>query len=209
MFKKNSCSKCGKKVGNKFDFCPYCGNIVENREEDWGMLGKNDIPESERMNPFEKIAESMLNKMLGGAVKMFEKEMQKGMNQQKSNNPKTNIRLMINGKEIKLTPAEKKQQKKVKEVESKFFSDTKTKQFLKLPKEEPKTDLRRLSKKLVYEIELNGVSSADDVSVIKLENSIEIKAIAKEKAYFKIIPINLPLVDYDFSDEKLTLELKA
>ena len=208
MFKKNNCSKCGKKVNFKYGFCPYCGNIIEEHQEDWGMLGKNDIKEFERMqNPFEKMTESMLGKMLGSAMKMLEKEMQKGINSQNKGLP-SNVRLMINGKEIKLNPVEKKQ-RKTKEVESKLFSETKTKEFLNLPKEEPKTDLRRLSKKLVYEIQLKGVSSIDNVSVTKLENSIEIKAIAKDKSYFKIIPINLPLVDYDFFDEKLTLELKA
>ncbi len=209
MFKKNNCPKCGKKIDRKYDFCPYCGNVIENNQEDWGMLGKNDIKESIRtQNPFEKITENMLSKMLGSAMNMLEKEMQKEMNQQKKSTLGTNIRLMINGKEISLTPVEKKQ-KKVKEAESKFLSEEKTKEFLKLSKEEPKTDLRRLSKKIVYEIELTGVASIDDVSVIKLENSIEIRAIAKNKAYFKIIPINLPLVDYDFLDEKLILELKA
>jgi HSP20 family molecular chaperone IbpA len=209
MFKKNNCSKCGKKIDKKYDFCPYCGNVIENNQEDWGMLGKNDIKGFEKtQNPFEKITESMLSKMLGSAMKMLEKEMQKEMNSQKNDMPKANIRLMINGKEISLNNTEKKP-KKVKEAESKMFSEDKSKEFLKLSKEEPKTDLRRLSKKVIYEIELAGVTSIEDISVIKLENSIEIRAIAKDKAYFKIIPINLPLVDYDFSDETLVLELKA
>ena len=42
---------------------------------------------------------------------------------------------------------------------------------------------------------------------MKLENSIEIKALAKNKAYVKRIPINLPIINYDFSKEKLVLEL--
>ncbi len=41
---------------------------------------------------------------------------------------------------------------------------------------------------------------------MKLENSIEIKAITKDKAYFKIIPLNLPIINYNILKEKLILE---
>jgi hypothetical protein len=211
MFKKKDCKKCGKKINDKYDFCPYCGNIIEDKkEEDWGMLGKNDIKEFEKIqNPFfGKLTGSMLNKMLGSAMKMLEKEMQKEMSQQKQDMPKTNVRLMINGKEISLNNAEKKP-KKIKEAASKLFSEEKTKKFLSLSQEEPKTEIRRLSKKVIYEIGLRGVSSVDDISITKLENSIEIRAIAEKKAYFKIIPINLPMTSYEFSDGKLILELVA
>jgi len=54
-----------------------------------------------------------------------------------------------------------------------------------------------------------GVKSIKDVSVNQLENSIEIKAVAKDNSYFKLIPINLPVLDYELSEEKLVLELEA
>ena len=54
-----------------------------------------------------------------------------------------------------------------------------------------------------------GVKSIKDLSIVKLENSIEIKAIAGKKAYVKLIPINLPVSDYNFSNGKLVLELEA
>ena len=52
-----------------------------------------------------------------------------------------------------------------------------------------------------------GVKSIKDVSVIQLENSIEIKALAKNKVFYKIIPINLPIKNYNFAKQKLVLEL--
>jgi len=39
------------------------------------------------------------------------------------------------------------------------------------------------------------------------ENSIEIKAFSKDKAYFKFLPIALPLLGYKLLKEKLILEL--
>ena len=45
------------------------------------------------------------------------------------------------------------------------------------------------------------------MAIIRLENSIEIKALAKDKAYFKLIPISLPIKDYIIEDERLIIEL--
>jgi HSP20 family molecular chaperone IbpA len=76
-----------------------------------------------------------------------------------------------------------------------------------LERKEPKTNIRRLSNRVVYELEMPGVESLEDISIIKLENSIEIKAISKNKAYVKVIPINLPITNYNLSEGKLILEL--
>lgn len=78
----------------------------------------------------------------------------------------------------------------------------------KLPRKEPETKVRRLTNKIIYEINLPGVKSLKDIMVNKLENSIEIKAISKDRAYFKLIPISLPIKRYYLEDEKLILELK-
>ena len=51
-----------------------------------------------------------------------------------------------------------------------------------------------------------GIKSIKDISIIKLENSIELKAISKNKAYFKLIPINLPITNYGILKERLILE---
>src|SRR3989344_5490049 len=43
MFDKK-CERCGKKVNSKYDFCPYCGNLLKTANgKEWGMLGKNDF----------------------------------------------------------------------------------------------------------------------------------------------------------------------
>jgi hypothetical protein len=78
----------------------------------------------------------------------------------------------------------------------------------KLPREEPETKVRRLTDKIIYEIHLPGVKSLKNITVNKLENSIEIKAISKDRAYFKLIPIALPLIRYYLKKESLFLELK-
>ena len=83
-----------------------------------------------------------------------------------------------------------------------------SKKFAQLPIKEPHTNLRRLSDKIVYEISVPGVKSIENVSIVKMGNSIEVKAISKEHSYFKIIPLDLDILNYEISDETIVLELR-
>ena len=221
MFKKKTCKYCNHKISGNYDFCPSCGNPTKDKSnsKNWGMLGKGDHVNSPQ-DPFDSlfggISGNMLNKMLGGAMKMLEKEMRKNPAQQKDSNIKSNFKLSINGKEVDLgqgnfiqeqkTPVQKKP---IKEVKSIHLTKEKQQKFVKLKKLDPETHIRRLSNKIIYEIKLPTVLSIKDISISRLENSIEIKAIAKTKAYHKLIPISLPLTNYNLSKGKLTLELEA
>ena len=68
--------------------------------------------------------------------------------------------------------------------------------------------MRGFSNKIIYEIEIPGVESIENVSIVQLENSIEIKAFSKDIGYEKILPINFPISKYQLSNGKLILELK-
>jgi HSP20 family molecular chaperone IbpA len=215
MFKKEECRKCGEKVSKKYDFCPHCGNLVNGnskKEGDLGMLGRDD-----NLNEFEELSKTifrgggnnMLNKMIGSVMKMLEKEMEKEI-KRKDNQPKTNFQLFINGKKLnfndsKNQPQENKREK-IREIFLNQFSQNNIKKFSNLPRVEPTTNIRRLSDKVIYEILMPGIKSIKDISIIKLENSIELKAISKNKAYFKLIPINLPITNYGILKERLILE---
>ncbi len=204
-----TCPKCGKKIEREFDFCPYCGKSLDIKNN-WGILGKND-------NLFEKKEEvfgfggGILNKMIGNAMKVLEKELQKGIKEPQIV-PKTKVQLYINGKKINIGTKPKKiikrtAKKQIKEIPSTYFSKESSKKFSNLPREEPKTNVRRLSDRIIYDIEMPEVKSVENISIIRLENSIEIKAIGKNKAYYKVIKIGLPILDYYLSKGKLILEL--
>ena len=59
---------------------------------------------------------------------------------------------------------------------------------------------------LISFIGQKGKASEKQIEAI---NSIEIKAVGKKQVYFKLLPINLPIIDYRLSEEKLILELQA
>ncbi len=209
---RKKCKKCGEKVNSKHRFCSNCGTPLKKAsQEDWGMLGKNDIEEQNAFpnSLLDGLTGNMINKMLGGAMKMLEREMKKEISKENIQ-PKTNVRLMINGKEINLNNVQS-QPKEIKKREKLLddFSKESLKKFSKLPKKEPKTNVKRLSNIVIYEINMPGVKSLRDLSIVKLENSIEMKAVAKDKAYFKLLPIDLPIIDYELEKGKLILELEA
>lgn len=233
MFNKIKCDKCNQKVSKKDSFCPNCGNYLspykkpKEKKGDYGMLGNQD----EFTNEFNNMTNSMFggfggkifNKMLNQTMKMLEKEIQKNMQEVSKQNSdeslpqnKTHFELFINGKrinpnQIKVTqkPVQftEKNLPKKPENSNKFFATENIKKFSELPKKEPKTELRRLQDKIIYEISVPGVQSLEDISIVKLENSIEIKAVSKDKAYSKIIPVNLDISGYGLSKGKIILEL--
>lgn len=53
--------------------------------------------------------------------------------------------------------------------------------------EEPKTCVKRIGERMVVEVELPDVRDSRDIEVKSLENSIELKALAGDRAYFKIL----------------------
>lgn len=207
MTKRKKCANCGKKIKGNYNFCPNCGFPLKINEKDWGLLGKKEIKEQTPIKPelFSGFGSGMLNKMIGNAMKLIEKEMQKGP--QKNPFPNSKLKIMINGKEIK--PIQQNPEKKNTKFLPIEFSKENLKKWSKLNKKEPASNLKRLDDKVQYELEIPGVESIKDISIIKLENSLEVKAIGKNTAYTKTIPINLPLKKYSLLKGKLTLELDA
>jgi hypothetical protein len=212
MFSKKTCQRCGRKTSKSDSFCPTCGTPLKKgqRKDEFGMLGEDDSFEE-----VESLSNSLfggmggfgggfMNKMISSTMKMLEKEMEKEMqdrgtkpqNSNINNNfPRTKIKLMINGKEINLNNNRmegnaKEEKPKEKTIKFKKFSEEQVKKFSKLPRKEPKTDLKRIADKINYEIEIPGVNS-------------------KEKAYAKSIPLNLPIVNYAFSKGLLILEFQG
>ena len=74
--------------------------------------------------------------------------------------------------------------------------------------EEPKTSIKSLGNKIVVDMELPDVKSGSDISINQLESSVEVRARAGDKAYFKIItkPGQLSVTSKVFEKGKLHLE---
>ena len=221
------CKRCGKKLDKGYSFCPYCGfSFKEQDEKNYGMLGRDDID-------FSGMGMKMpfgFNKIFSSLLKQIDKQFQQLDKEIGKDSKKPGIKPGIKSKgfsisissgtgkepEIKVSgfgPGVKVIRKPISEkparIRKSFISDEKAKKLAKLPRQEAETQVRRLSSKIIYEISMPGVRSIKDVIINKLENSIEIKAFSKDKVYVKLIPLNLPILDYQLKKEKLILELKA
>jgi len=208
---KEKCKNCNKKLKKDYEFCPDCGKKVNSYlKEEWGMLGKEDFDEEKDLSSLMgELNSGLLGKMLNNAMRMLEKE----ISRENSNSfaPNTKFRLMINGKEI--TPPEIKKSNPKLDPRTKImpieFSKENQEKFSKFKKVEPKSNLRRFGNILYYELEVPGVNSLKEISIIRLENGLEVRAITKNKAYQKTIAISLPLTKYSLKGNILSLELKA
>ncbi len=222
MFKKKKCKNCREKIDDKYNFCPYCRvptrDFLEDDKE-WGILGRNDFSPNEGVklpmgfNALFNTILKNLNKQFNNVENMENKskkpKIKKGgvsISIHTSGNKPPEIKVSSFGNLPEFKEKEKQVKKKVKNLK---LPVSDPKKFTGLKKEEPKTNIRRFSNKIIYEINMPNVKSIKDVSIVQLENSIEIKALAKNKVYYKIIPINLPVKNYNLSKEKLILELEA
>jgi len=234
MFKKK-CKRCGKKIGRGYNFCPYCGYNIKRDEEKkkYGLLGREDeldilgFQDSNLNLPFgfntlfssllKQIEKQFqeLDKEIGKDLKRKEKSGFKGsgisISISTATGKKPEIRIKGFGPEFKelLEVKEVGEKRRKEEIKQPKISEEKARKLAKLPKKEAETKVRRLSNKIIYEIALPGVKRLDDVIINQLENSIEIKAFSKDKVYFKLLPLNLPILNYKLKKGKLILELKA
>lgn len=211
------CERCGKKISKEFAYCPHCGNVLKKHE---GLIEEleNDSDFGFGM-PFKIFGFGNLLKEID---KQF-RDIDKMMGERKMSMPEAEgISISVNmtgarpeikvrrfgkeGREEKIPIRQQVQQQIQKPVRISKEQEEKFARLATLPRTEPETSVRRLADRIVYEIALPGVHEKD-VMIKKLENSIEIKAFTKDKAFFKLIPLSLPIKKYYMKQGKLFLEL--
>jgi len=178
MFNKK-CPKCEKSVKKSFDFCPHCQFNLKSTENkaDYGLLGKTDIIEEENF----LTDNFFLNKLFKSAIREFpnmiktiEKQIQENMNKkpQNSQNPPKNpknikFQFFVNGKQVfpqnqqfqgNNQHTHQPQNIEKPKTKKKSFRKTNLEKSYKLPKKEPSSKIRRLGGKIIYELQVPGVS---------------------------------------------------
>jgi len=227
---KRKCFNCGKEIEKEFKYCPFCsakqskGSLLDDIEdimEDRKMeLGLGGFGIGSLFKNFDKIVQS-LSKQIESEMRKMDREI-KPVKPHIEKHPEAkgfSIKINLSGEQPRIivknigeegaksemhahAPKKEIGIKKIKEIEKK------SPKLEKLPRQEAKTRIKRLGDRIVYEIELDGVKSADDIEIKQLENSTEIKAIAKDKIYFKLIPIALPIIDYELKKGRLYINFK-
>lgn len=204
MFEKKICPNCGEKAKDDWQFCPYCGIEIE---------GEGMMPIRSIFDDIDKEFES-IDKMPVDPFSFPEFKMKPGMKGK-------GISIIIHGSpgmepkiEVKTSDEYKQLEPGLKRklgVRSGIENEEVEKKTRKMPKitEEPETEIRTVANNQIISIKLPGVKSEKDIETKRLEQSIEVKAFAGDKAYFKLIPIPREAsVNKDFKNGVLRLEIE-
>lgn len=205
------CRNCGEEVEGKWKFCPRCG-----------------APLSRKGKFFDEVFDRMQSQMKD-IDKMFERDFEvfdlspffrkpakgKGFSIKISRSgdkkPRVSVKTFgdVNREAVedearKLGIMDRLKPRKEMQSPGKRVDIGRVKRT-----EEPKTSVRNVMGRIVVEVKLPDVKREDDIEVNVRENSVEIKAVAGEKAYFKILtkPKTASITKKFFKDGILRLEL--
>ena len=219
MFREK-CSRCNKKIKKGYDFCPYCGNSLKEDGGDYGFLGKRDTEEGFDQFGLPFGFNMLLKPLMRELPKLMselDKELKEDSGQERGSKtgPHTRkftihigrpgqkpIKIQSGNKNLNQINRPKKNALSLPKISTEESEDVK-----KLPRKEPETNVRRLSNKIIYELELPGVNSIENIGINKLETGLEVKAISEKQLFSKFLEVNLPLMNYSFRKGKLVLEL--
>jgi len=206
------CPSCSSKIEKKFNFCPYCSQSLLDKDaelKDFGMLGRKDFIDKTSANTFLaqkgsgfNITDKIIGSIVNNLMKNIEKEMKTS----------GNFKAMPLGFNIKIsTPGQNQniQNKKPKIPEKKGITDEQLARMSSLPRETAKSTIKRLSNKIVCELNAPGIQSPNDIFISKLEKGYEIKAIGEKKVYTNSIPVDLPLKGLAIDENKIYLEFNT
>ncbi len=203
------CLSCGSEVNENWMFCPRCGSKL--RKERDVFSGAFERMERE-LKGMDKVFERDFEvfdlspffrkptKTSGFSIKISRSGNKK---------PKVSVKTFgdVDRKEVE-NEMEKLGFKEIPETER--FEEKERGICLETAKttEEPETCVRRIGDKIVVEVKLPSVKDMKNIEVISLESSIEVKAIAGDKAYFKILtkPQKANIVRKDFENGILRIE---
>ncbi|MDP3881686.1 MAG: hypothetical protein Q8Q31_02290 [Nanoarchaeota archaeon] len=209
LFKKKSkdvkCESCGKGSSSKYNFCPYCGvSLMDKFEEtlDFGMIGKSDLRGDEHLRSNLPGDARLLDRVVSSMMSSLVKNMISEIKDAEVKNTPNSISIKIGspGKNIR------KEEKKI----SKSMSEEQIKRMSEMPRTTAKTAVKRIGDKIVYELNIPGIESPEDVFVSKLESGYEIKAISgNKKVYVNSLPVNLPIKSLAINPDRLYIEFKS
>ena len=214
------CQNCGAEVDRKWKFCPKCGAPVKRRSI-FDLFSRDifsvnrQIKQMEReMSELERSFETLdISPMLrksakarGFTIRIERRNREKPevsvetFGDVDKNRLEKEIREQLGeNAPVTLSPVEKKEHRPSGLPKSRPIPGETS---------EPKTEIRRVDSKVIVDMDVPGVKDEDDIEINELEESVEVRAYAGNRAYFKIItkPPEFSLSSKSLSNEKLHLE---
>lgn len=182
LFMVLECPYCKRKVSKLWNFCPLCGTEIR-KKVTMGDLLKRQMD----------ILRNILSKENGY--------------QQRPPVRVHGITISINNSDLEDSRIDVIQGPITIEEEP---YKNRAKPSRKLPDRvyEPSVDIKRLATEMLVTVKIPDVKSENDIEISRLADSIELRAFADDKGYFKIlgIPKSYKLVERSFSGGNLNLK---
>jgi len=201
LLKKKKCAECLSTIEDDWDFCPRCGEEIEDfadsgLESFFGNMEKR-LFDMEKLFTIPEIKIGKGHESGGVSISIVSGA---GIE------PKVSIQ--TSGKFKDLEPEIRKQLGVERRESKQKQNRPKAVKFEKT--EEPKMEVKESKNELTYRIKLPGIASLRSVDVKKFPNSVEIRAVAGNKLYFKLfeVPENFEIVEKSFKDGILNLTLR-
>jgi HSP20 family molecular chaperone IbpA len=219
------CRRCGKDVEKGWRFCPNCGAGIEREGslfDDIFSRFRKEFKEMDRLfdkefevldlSPFFRAPQKP--KTSGFTIKITRRDHEQ---------PRVDVRTFgnVNNNEVRREVAEEMRDLGIKggmripsgagpgkrgpvERSRSPEAGMKPARFM----EEPKTHVRSAGNRVTVEMEIPDVKSGGDIEINELESSVEVRARAGDKAYFKIItkPERFSVTSKRFEKGRLYLE---
>ena len=207
--KKESCKRCGEKIDKDWEFCPHCGAILRKYTTSFDDIIQYFSREVEQ--EFKRLDRLFKEDFFdfprfkipirGGGISIT-------ISSRSGEEPKVYVKTFgsYKGLEEKI---KERMKIPVQEAEEEKYEVEERMKEVKVT-EEASFEIKNEGGKKVIIVNLPDVKSMNDIIINKLTQSIEIRAFAKEKAYFNLIPIDESerIVTKEFKDGKLRIHLE-
>lgn len=227
------CANCRANVDERWQFCPKCGNRLRRRRSLFDQIFSHFGRELEQMDKQMRGMDRMERRFEALDLSPFFRQPSKGRGfkikivRHGGEKPKVSVQTFGDVNREEITDQLKKQfggmpGKPIKiritpvgvepaagPVPAKTARTAPEKE-LPTPKttKEPKTEVRRVDSRVIVEMELPGVRSLDDIRINEMQESVEVRAAAGDRGFFKILtkPGQFRVSKKGFKDGKLHLE---
>lgn len=209
MFGSKKCKNCQKDLKNDWVACPYCGQRVDEKVTVYRRPFNVFFDADDIDKEFERIDKMFSTDVFkipkidigspfkGGGISITIRS---------GNGMKPKVEVRTNGQYKKVEPNLKRKLGVTEGPEEEI-----SKFERKIPKstEEPEMKTEKKGNMETIYIKLPDVKSNNDIEIRRFEQSLEIKAFAGDKAYFKLIPVrpNTQISDRSFSNGVLKIEI--
>ncbi|MFH1294862.1 MAG: zinc ribbon domain-containing protein [Candidatus Aenigmatarchaeota archaeon] len=189
-----SCPSCGNDLKTEWRFCPFCGR---KKQDGFFTKFRREVERVQKNMETGTFGEPEMKPMGQG----FTIKISTGSGME----PRVEVKTLGDVKEQEIA-----RQLQNMGVKVNYNKAPVARKHMKMPKEteEPKTRVVRMGKGMKVEIELPGVEGKN-IDVQEFESSVEIRALGRQKAFFKIInkPEKTSVVGREFKNSNLVLEI--